>query len=178
MEVFRRKKRAEAGFSMAETLVALIIILLVSSIIAAGMPAAQKAFYNVRESANAQMLLSTTLTELRNELTTASNIQNKDGVLTYINPVNGDSSLKFDAGKSCFWLTAYQDVNTTGVIGRPLVSNAARTDTLSLVVEGDPFVYQAGDPYITVKGFTVRSALTGDADLASVGDYKIPILVP
>ena len=102
MEVFRRKKRAEAGFSMAETLVALIIILLVSSIIAAGMPAAQKAFYNVRESANAQMLLSTTLTELRNELTTASNIQNKDGVLTYINPVNGDSSLKFVAGKSCF----------------------------------------------------------------------------
>lgn len=176
--------RSKMGFSMAETLVALIIILLVSSIVAAGMPAAQKAFLNVKESANAQVLLSTTLTELRNELSTASKIEPKGNYVTFIDPVTGDSKIELKGNK--LWLTTYRDINAegnlAGGIERPLVSDAAKTASLSLDFGGNaPFpatAYSEGNTYFTLTGFTVKSDLVPNSELAGIGDYKIAIIVP
>ena len=88
-EVFtkiKKKTKKRSGFTLAETLIAVLILLMVSSVIATGIPAAASAYQKVVDSANAEVLLSTTITTLRNELTTAENITTPgDGSITYYN---------------------------------------------------------------------------------------------
>lgn len=60
---------------MAEALVATLILLLVSIILATGIPAAMRAYNNVVLASNAEVLLSTTMTALRNELGMATDIR-------------------------------------------------------------------------------------------------------
>ena len=66
-----QKPRHRAGFTLAETLLAVLILLMVSTIVATGVPAARNAYEKVVLGANAQMLLSTAVSALRNELGTA-----------------------------------------------------------------------------------------------------------
>lgn len=70
----REKLRSQKGFTLAETLLAVLILLLVSVIVATGMPAAKNAYEKVVVASNAQALLSTAATSLRNELGTAWNV--------------------------------------------------------------------------------------------------------
>ena len=72
---FVKKTNNMWGFSLAESLVAIIILLLVSSIVAAGIPAAVAAYDKAVTGANAQALLSTAVTALRDELGTARDIE-------------------------------------------------------------------------------------------------------
>ena len=69
-----RKLNQKAGFTLAETLVTILILLMVSSIVAGGIPAATNAYYKAVDGANAQVLLSTAATALRDELGTARDI--------------------------------------------------------------------------------------------------------
>lgn len=79
------KMRSRKGFSLAETFLAVLILTLVTGVIAAGVPVAASVYYKVVDSANAQILLSTTMTVLRDELGTASNIEvsNDEKSITY-----------------------------------------------------------------------------------------------
>jgi len=70
----KEKLRSQNGFTLAETLLAVLILLLVSVIVATGMPAAKNAYEKVVVASNAQALLSTAATSLRNELGTAWNV--------------------------------------------------------------------------------------------------------
>ena len=90
-ERIRRKAHSQAGFTLAETLMAVLIMLMVSGVVAGGIPLAQRAYTRVLDAANAQVLLSTTVTALRRELGTAGNIEiNEDGeVLTYVSAKTG-----------------------------------------------------------------------------------------
>ena len=45
MKQLGKNMKNQKGFSLAETLVALVIILLVSSIVTVGIPAAERAYY-------------------------------------------------------------------------------------------------------------------------------------
>lgn len=71
------------AFTLAETLVAILILLMVSSILASGIPVAKKAYDKVVVASNAEVLLSTTISALRNELGTARNV-NISGTTTII----------------------------------------------------------------------------------------------
>ena len=71
----KEKLRSQNGFTLAETLLAVLILLLVSVIVATGMPAAKNAYEKVVVASNAQALLSTAATSLRNELGTAWNVR-------------------------------------------------------------------------------------------------------
>ena len=66
-----KKIRDAHGFTLAETLLAVLILLMVSGIVAAGIPVAKKAYEKVVLAADAQLLLSTTVAELRDEIGTA-----------------------------------------------------------------------------------------------------------
>ena len=68
------KKKSNAGFTLAETLLAILILMLASMIVANGMPAARSAYEKVVIGANAKVLLSTTISALRDELSTARNV--------------------------------------------------------------------------------------------------------
>ena len=66
----KQPNRARGGFMLAEVLMALLILVLATAVAAAGLPAAVRAYYNVVDAANAEVLLSTTMTALREELGT------------------------------------------------------------------------------------------------------------
>lgn len=87
------KARERKGFTLAEALVAVIILLLVSAVVAAGVPAAAKAYENVIIASNAEVIRSTTMAELRNELVTARDITNPDdNTLQFFNEAYGSIS--------------------------------------------------------------------------------------
>lgn len=89
----RKKIKNRSGFTLAETLVAIIILLLVSSIVAEGVPVAQNAYDKVVVAANAKVMLSTAITALRNELATAQRITVKDNkTITYYSTDRGAMS--------------------------------------------------------------------------------------
>ena len=71
----KKRLRNHYGFTLAETLVAVIILLLVSTIVARGVPVAKNAYEKVVVGANARVMLTTAITALRNELSTAQRIE-------------------------------------------------------------------------------------------------------
>lgn len=64
--------RALRGYSLTELLVTMTVLLLVSAIMAAGVPSALRAYTDVVDASNAQVLLATTVTRLRDELSMAN----------------------------------------------------------------------------------------------------------
>ncbi len=89
--MFKKLKKNKSGFSLAEMLIAVLILLMASAIVAGAIPAASSAYMKVVDTANAQVLLSTTMTVLRDELSTAADIEKgEDGTtITYRSANNG-----------------------------------------------------------------------------------------
>ncbi len=67
----RTLQRRRAGFTLTETLMTTLILLMVTAIVAAGIPAAVNAYDKVLDAANAQILLSSAISRLEEELSTA-----------------------------------------------------------------------------------------------------------
>jgi len=86
------KIKSKQGFSIGELLVATLILLMVSSVVAGGIPVARDAYLKVTIGANSQVYLSTAITELRNELGTASNVKKSGNDIVYISGNTGSIS--------------------------------------------------------------------------------------
>ena len=120
-----RKTRlsTKKGFTLAETLLAILILLMVTAVVAAGIPVAAHAYERVVMSSNAQLLLSTTMTRMRDELGTATEIsvatENNVPVIRYT----------ADNGRKC--IIKYED--NTAVAG-----NAAKTVGIHLTENFNP----------------------------------------
>lgn len=69
MKTITAKFRDRGGFSLAEVMLAVLLLVLLTAIITTGMPAAKTAYDKVVDASNAEVLLSTTVTELENEFT-------------------------------------------------------------------------------------------------------------
>ncbi len=108
------RKLNKKGFSLAELLLAIAIMLLATAIVAAGIPAAANAYRKVVDVANAQMLLTTATTCLRDELDMATDVKiTKSGNTTTIDyydtngwycvmesTVNGDNAQSISVTKN------------------------------------------------------------------------------
>lgn len=111
MNVIRGKWKKKTGFTLAETLIAILILLMVSAIVAGALPMAARVFTKTVDTANAQVLLSTTMTALRDELSTAADISASGTTITYRNASNGYCQLEVvstptDDKKECgIWLS-------------------------------------------------------------------------
>ena len=93
----KKRIRDIKAFTLSETLVTIIIVMLVSSIVAVGIPAASNAYKNVVRASNAEILLSNTMISLRNELGMARDITVSQKKVTYYNPMyDSYSSLNSD----------------------------------------------------------------------------------
>ncbi len=91
-----QKLKSCAGFTLAETLVTVVILLLATGIIGAGMPAAINAYRSAIDAANAQVLLSATVNALRGELSTARDVKKVDDqTITYTSARTGSQSKLF-----------------------------------------------------------------------------------
>ncbi len=84
-----RKLKNNAGFSLAEMLMAVLILLMVSLIVATGMPAARNAYEKTVIGSNAQAMLSTAVSALRDELGTAWDVQVSGTTVTYFKADTG-----------------------------------------------------------------------------------------
>lgn len=91
----KRKLQSRGGFSLAEMLLATLILLLVATIMTTGIPAAKTAYEKVILGSNAQLLLSTTVTALRDELGTAWDVAVNDAgtEVTYSSANTGTKSV-------------------------------------------------------------------------------------
>ena len=172
-----RRMNSRGGFSLAEMLVTLLILLMVTGVVAAGVPMAANAYQKVVDSANAQVLLSTAMTTLRSELETAKDsilikddgdgvsvsyystetlyttIKGGEGEDIYVNPYE---TVTTDAGGK---ITAYVINNTdSGKYNHPLVTAKASTDNLH--VEFQHISY--ADGLFTVSGLMVVKTLGGE----------------
>lgn len=159
-----KKVKKNAGFTLGEVLVAVVILVLITAGI---MPAAVRAYKNAVDAANAQALLSTTVDALRGELSTAWNVKSVDATsITYQSADTGSRTKMYVEGEKKIMLQEYDDfVNTwldTTEIKKPeereLVSAAMRVTTEnpdnSMTV-----VYSAiipGTDYITITDLTVK----------------------
>lgn len=147
----KRKIKSQSGFSLAETLLAVLILLLVSVIVANGIPVARNVYNKVIVGANAQVLLSTTVTALRNELGTARDISIDDTNKTiqyYKSSISAYSRLSTDDAKGIQVLD-YVNKDTGAPIpvagaaaddrtAHNLVSNAAANKNLIVTYDGTP----------------------------------------
>ncbi len=89
-----QKMNSIQGFSLVELLVAVLILSMVSAVVAGGIPVAKNAYQKVTIAANAQIMLSTTITALRNELCTAGDVSILDETGEVVAEATDDSGNK------------------------------------------------------------------------------------
>ena len=174
----RKKLKSKAGFTMAEMLVAILILLMASSIMVAGIPAAKNAYEGVVEVSNAELLLSTTISTLRNELGTAKDLgaEGSDAIVYYNENREAFSKIfigpyKYDDTNTTvntimFQRYASADLNKESGTVR-LISKEASTDHLYATYDSLDWDEEKG--VITIEGLSVdKPGKTGIAGRDSV----------
>lgn len=173
------------GFSLTEMLVTLLILALASTLMATGIPVAIDTYNKTVNSANAQIALSTTITVLRGELGSSTQVvaNETDGKLLYYrcsegvwakieNPIDeGGKGLVKSFYSEDPSTKEFQPIsNGDGPIAYPLVSDKAITD--SLRVSMDSIKKDSGTNSIEIKELCVTE-LNSNKVLARVESLKI-----
>lgn len=183
----REKTNSErrAGFTIAESLVAIIILLLVSAVVAAGIPAAARAYENVVITSNSEVLLSTAMSALRNELSTSRDIEIMDGgsSVQYYNIAFGSmSKLSKDPDNgNILYARYYADEELIGAYvpegeggAVSLVSDEASGKDLLVTYDGVSF--KENDNVICFSNLKVIKKSTGETTVATVPVYSIRVV--
>ena len=169
MWIIKKIKQNQSGFSLAETLMAVLILLMVSEVVAVGIPSAASALSKIVDASNAQLLLSTTITKLRDELSTAR-VNDTDKIECSV------TSIKFvdGSGIPCV-ISCVTEGDTKGIYikegttdERLLISNAASNKNLHLECS---FEYDEG--IVTISDLKI---LKGDKEIVSEETVKINVL--
>ena len=174
----KSKLKSRRGFTLAETLMAVIILLLVSAVIAAGIPVAARAYENAVTAANAQVLISTAMTCLRDELNMARNINCSASTLRYVSENGSQSVLSVDPDEG-IKLQEYTDIyvpsgpETADKYTRTLVSDSAANK--NLLVKYDSAVYDQANGVVRFTNLAVYKKSGGDPVVA-IGDYSVKVL--
>jgi Tfp pilus assembly protein PilV len=201
MVKIKHKLGKDRGMTVLETLISMFILMMVTVVVATGIPTAANAYSKVLDSANAQILLSTAMTKLRNELETADNIKVDgkaiDGMveeklsgkkITYTTNSYGESMIYLNQKSGHGHINAVrlweyiigeatdaaQDDAVSNNINRLLVSQKASNDNLYLTY--DYITYKKGTNYITFEGLVVKKKDT-DQTLAEPVDYSVKLLL-
>lgn len=171
-----RKKCNSAGFSLAEALVTVLILLMVSAIVAAGMPAAREALQKAVDAANAQTLLSTTATALRAELCEAADVKTDAAgqVESFRSTRTNASTALLSPTDGSIQIWDYSNVTgADATTPRPLVSAALSKSRLRTAF--DSITYDSASGIFTVENLRVER---GSTSIAELGDYSIKTVNP
>lgn len=183
-----------SGMTVLETLMSMFILLMVTAVVATGIPAAVQAYSKVLDSANAQLLISTAMTKLRDQLEVADEIvvsQERDDsgipygeltIITYKTNNYGKSRIYLDRESHAVRLWEYiedltndaRDAAITAKTNRLLVSRKASNDNLYLTYTSISS-YNDASKTITFHGLVVKKDDT-DQVLAGPLDYSIKLL--
>ena len=169
-EAIKRKLHTQ-GFTLAETLLAVLILLLVGVIMTTGIPAAKNAYEKVVVASNAEVLLSTTISTLRNELGTAQDVEVTGTAITYYSAARSAySRIYVEDGNILF----QRYFNNSGEDVPRLVSEKAATEKLCVTYTNVKYengiVTFYGSPGISVN----RGQ--GTTNLASIDELSIRVI--
>ena len=136
MRIKSKLLKNNTGFTLAETLVAILILLMVSSIVAAGIPSATRAYQRATLRANAEVALSTTVSVLRDELGTARRIKASGNDISYESSKSGGIS-EITKKDNKVYLNIYKDIKKQDqAYHAPLLSDAMTTKQKVYVTYG------------------------------------------
>ena len=170
MEMKKRCKDRR-GFTIGEMMMAVMILVIITGLVAGGLPLAGRVYKQVVDSANAQLLLGSTMTLLRDELETAKSFPATSGTneIQYTSTSTGYTTISWKADDGIY-IAPYQQADNTGTVytgsayNRPLVSRAGAN--LNLHTEFTSWSYADGVFTITglvvKRGDTVLAGKTGD----------------
>ena len=181
-EKIRSRLTERSGFTLAELMISMLVMLMVTGIVASGIPLAKDAMDKVVDAANARILLSTTATALRTELSVATNAAAAgDGKsVTYTSAENGSKSkistyAPGDAVKS-IKLEQYIDYSEAAKPdARQLVSDKAATKGLS--TKFDSITYDEPTHCFVITNLKVMKEGQA-APLAQLESYQIRNIAP
>ena len=187
----KSRNRTSGGFTLTEMLVTLLIMTLASTLLATGVPVAVDTYRKTVNSANAQIALSTTLTVLRSELGTSTDVrvvtEGSDTKIYYLtgegywasigNPVEHDGKTFRGLEKTYYTgrptteaKNSITGLDNTSIEGRyPLVSDSPISDPLHV-----SFEMPAEEPptsKLTIKKLAVTDGAA--SQLAGVEGYNI-----
>jgi len=180
----RKKLKNNKGFTLAETLLAVLILLLVSTIVATGMPAAKNAYEKIIVAANAQVLLSTGATALRDELGTAWDVTIDDSTTVTYNSsdTGGKSTILLDSGdQNKIYIQEYvenkyfNEGKTSIGEKRRLVSDKAATSDLVITYESIEKDSETDPTSVVISGLAVKNK-EGRVMAELEADLTIPVL--
>ena len=171
MKIVLNKFKKKNGFTLAETLITVLILLMVSGIVAGGVPAAANAYIKAVDAANAHVLLSTTVNALRDEFSTAWDVsQNDSGAIMYYSSDTGSQS-RITVENGVIMLQEYvkdellADAKT--VAARPIVSEATTIHgKLSVICSG--ITYEKTKSLVTVTGLQVNKKSSDSSGTGTV----------
>ena len=165
-----KRKNRQKGFTLAEALIAVLILLMVSAVVAAGVPAAKRAYEKVTVSANAQVLISTAASALREELGTASDVEESGTGVKFYSSKTGSSARIYTDGDGVIMLENYisYDGEVPESTVRALVNKQTSTPDLYVTFEG----IDVGETAATVKDLHVTRESTGER-VISLEEYVI-----
>ena len=190
----KNQKRNRGGFTLAETLIAVLILTMVAGIVAGGIPAARNALDKAVDTSHSQLLLSTTMTSLRNELATASSITcasetvNEDGsvaedpaarkIISYVDSSGAVCTLQSEDDGIYVEKEASPDISSgvyhPGIPHRLLVSEQAATKNLYAAFTSASY----NNGIVKIEGLKVCKK-QGDSELvlSDLGDVAFEIEV-
>ena len=197
-----QKLNSQAAFTLAETLITVLILLMVSAVVAGGVPAAANAYAKAVDAANAHVLLSTTVDALRSELSTAWDVENfksdetgEQGITYYSSATGSQSKIYISDSDGKIMLQEYVDLqaarkeetsSSTGasdstvdnsiVPARPIVSDAMTIKgKLTIGCGDDGYIsYNKTTGIVTVAGLQVKK---GDQTIVKMPETGLTIRV-
>lgn len=179
------KIKGRAGFTLAETLLAILILLLVSGIVATGVPVAKNVYEKVVLSANAQVMLSTAISKLRDELGTAWNVNVNDAAdeIVYFSADTGAQSKLKCTPKVSIKITEYVQLSGYNVASESHIADShdLQYDKLSkMYVACDGVQWEDEGKYkgkvVSFINLSVYHEDIKDHALASIPSLKIHIV--
>ncbi len=164
----RKKLKSRAGFTLAETLLAVAILMLVSVIVATGIPVARNAYEKVVLSSNAETMLTTAISSLRNELGTAWKVESVTGGVSYFSAATGTRS-KLYLSDGTIKLLEYAEAtaqdallgttqNKQSATARDLVFQSDRDTLGKLTLTATGITLNPSTRQVTVSGLAVNGA--------------------
>ena len=177
----RQKLKSCRGFTLAETLLAVLILLLVSVIVANGMPAAMNAYRKTVLAANGQSLMSTTVAALKDELGTAWDVSVDNNKITYYSADTGNRSVLEKDTDGAIKLTEYVSTDSLNVsVGniRELTPSATMTKELTITYDTVTYTYYPTGDYGIIE-FTDLKVTPKDKttpEIAQMGSLKIRVI--
>lgn len=113
----KKKLSSDLGFSLVESMICMLVVGLVSVTMVTGIQCSVHAYQKVIDEANGRVLLSTAMTMLRNELSTAEVTPTAAGTIRYKNADGELCTLEVvDGTEETITVTEYRTVSAGGTV--------------------------------------------------------------